>query len=381
MTERQLQFRVGLFVILAAVATAAMIFQFGDLRYLWEPRYNVSVWFESAPGVFRSTPVRLNGVTIGKVATVDFDDKRGGVLVVLEIREECHLRKDAEARLVNTLLGDASIEFSPGQSREFLAPGAKIKGEMPTDPAEMISRLDHKFSSTIDSFHATSREWQQVAKNINGLLETNRGNLNVVVERSAEALHQFTIAMKHAEHTLAETQEIVADPKNQENLRQTLAAMPQLVRDTQQTIAAVRLAVEKMDQNLANLSEVTTPLAKRSTTLLSRLDGTLANMQILSDELAQFAQLLSKEDGSVHKFVSDPELYRNLSLSAGSLAVLLQNLEPIVKDLRIFSDKVARHPELIGVSGALRGSSGIKDPPEEPGPPHRIGAQPGRMSR
>jgi len=28
----------------------------------------------------------------------------------------------------------------------------------------------------------------------------------------------------------------------------------------------------------------------------------------------------------------------------------------------VFSDKVARHPELIGVSGALRGSSGLKYP-------------------
>jgi phospholipid/cholesterol/gamma-HCH transport system substrate-binding protein len=42
--------------------------------------------------------------------------------------------------------------------------------------------------------------------------------------------------------------------------------------------------------------------------------------------------------------------------------MILRNLEPIMHDLRIFSDKVARHPELIGVSGALRGSSGLKDP-------------------
>ena len=35
--------------------------------------------------------------------------------------------------------------------------------------------------------------------------------------------------------------------------------------------------------------------------------------------------------------------------------------KPIVRDMRIFSDKVARHPELIGVGGALKGSSGLKD--------------------
>ncbi|MCA9147569.1 MAG: hypothetical protein KDB05_32570, partial [Planctomycetales bacterium] len=35
------------------------------------------------------------------------------------------------------------------------------------------------------------------------------------------------------------------------------------------------------------------------------------------------------------------------------------------RDVRIFSDKVARHPELIGVSGALRGSAGIKEVPDD----------------
>jgi hypothetical protein len=32
----------------------------------------------------------------------------------------------------------------------------------------------------------------------------------------------------------------------------------------------------------------------------------------------------------------------------------------MVKDLRIFADKIARHPEKIGVGGALKGDSGLK---------------------
>lgn len=376
MNDSKLHFRVGLFVITAVIAIVAMIFHFGELSSLLEPRYRIAVRFESAPGVYPSTPVRRNGVTIGSVVGVSFDDVRGGVLLDLEIREECRLRKDAQPRLINSLLGDATIEFTPGNDPNLLPPGAKLEGEIPTDPMEMVSRLDRKFSATIDSFHATSKEWQQVGRNVNALLDTNRGNIDVVVERSAEALHQFTLAMKHAEQTLAQTHAVVGDPKNQENLRKTLASMPQLVDETQQTIAAVRSAVQKMDMNLANLGEVTTPLAKRSTTLVARLDATLGNMEVLSDELAQFSQLLTREDGSVRKFVSDPELYRNLSASAGSLAVLLQNLEPVVRDMRIFSDKIARHPELIGVSGALRGSTGLKDPAEPAKAPTRVGNQP-----
>ncbi len=38
-----------------------------------------------------------------------------------------------------------------------------------------------------------------------------------------------------------------------------------------------------------------------------------------------------------------------------------KNLEPILRDLRQFSDKVARNPELLGVGGAVRPSNGLKD--------------------
>lgn len=105
--------------------------------------------------------------------------------------------------------------------------------------------------------------------------------------------------------------------------------------------------------------------------MATHLESTLANLESLSDQLAQFTKTVNSGDGSIRKLAADPQLYVNLSRSADSLAVLLQNLEPIVRDLRVFSDKLARHPEIIGVSGAIRGSSGLKDPEE---------AEPGRVS-
>jgi phospholipid/cholesterol/gamma-HCH transport system substrate-binding protein len=112
-------------------------------------------------------------------------------------------------------------------------------------------------------------------------------------------------------------------------------------------------------------------LSKRGVTLATHLENTLTNLDSLSGELAQFAKVINAGDGSIRKLASDPQLYVNLNRSAESAAILLQNLEPILRDMRVFSDKVARHPEIIGVSGALRGSSGLKDPEE---------AEPTRMS-
>ena len=56
----------------------------------------------------------------------------------------------------------------------------------------------------------------------------------------------------------------------------------------------------------------------------------------------------------------DPDLYQNLNKAAQNIAQLSCELRPIVADARVFSDKIARHPELLGVSGALQRSAGTK---------------------
>ena len=45
--------------------------------------------------------------------------------------------------------------------------------------------------------------------------------------------------------------------------------------------------------------------------------------------------------------------------------------EKITRDLEVFADKIARRPELIGVGGAVRPSSGLKDLPGTPLPSYR----------
>lgn len=353
MTDQQLAFRVGLFVLVTSGLAAGLLFRFGELDFLWEKEYEVAVFFSTAPGVAPGIPVRKAGVRIGRVEKVFFDDERGGVTAVARINQKFPLRKDAEPRLVRGLLGDATLEFSAGAAREMMRPGTKLNGVSAADPMEIVARLEQQVSETLDAFEATSGEWQKVGRNVNALVETNRGNLDVVVARAAESLHQFTTAMNSVNR-------IVADPTNEKNLKETLAALPRMVEDTRVTIAAVRSAVVSVDENLANLKNVTGPLAQKSGTVVTRLDNSLAHLEMLLAELNTFARETTKSEGTLALFAQDPALYRNLNASAVALEQILKNLDPAVRDLRIFSDKVARHPEMIGVGGALKGSSGLK---------------------
>ncbi|MBI1312174.1 MCE family protein [bacterium] len=361
MNERQLQFRVGLFVIAALSVVGVLIFQFGEVRDLLTERYEVLVHFESAPGVLVGSPVRINGVQIGTVGNIHLDQNSGGVLLTLNVEQKYHLRADSQPFLQQSLLGDTVVEISPGRSDAEFDRRSILHGKPPFDMTAMVQKMDRQLEMTMESFEATSREWQLVAKNLNGLVETNRGNLNVVVERTAKSLDAFSLTMQRAAQTFDTANRVIGDPQTVQNLRKAFAGLPQIVTETQQTITAMRQTVASINGNLKNMEGVTQPLAKHTTSIVVRLDRSLANLEELTGELRDVAQIAAKSDGSLKRFLSDPSLYDDLENSATSLSILLRNLQPVVQDLREFSDKVARHPEVLGVGGALRPSSGLRD--------------------
>jgi len=241
-----------------------------------------------------------------------------------------------------------------------------------------IERMERTVGQTLNSFVATSQEWQKVAKNLNNLMETHRGNLDDVIERTALALDHFNITMevasktfgeaggtlRHATQTLASANALLADPQLQRDLRQTAAVLPLIVDEARQTIAAARISMAKVTENLDIIQQATMPLAQESGVITRKLSGSLVQLEGLLTELNQFSQLLNQKDGTLQKLASDPQLYQNLNRSAGALGVLFDNLNPAIRDFRIFADKVARHPEILGVSGAMRGSTGLKEADE-----------------
>ncbi|MGZ0164676.1 MAG: MlaD family protein [Planctomycetales bacterium] len=361
MTERQLQFRVGLFAICAMGIMATLVFQFGQFRSLLEKQYQVLIHFDSAPGVLKGSPVRLNGIPIGDVEKITLDRQRGGVLLTLSIAEKYSLRSDSVPRLQQSLLGDAAIEFTPGVSPTDFDRQTILEGETPPDVMEIVLGMEKQLATTMTSFEATSLEWKQLARNMNSLVETNQGSLHEVVERTATSLDEFTKTMQRAGAAFENTNRVIGDPQTVANLQKALAGLPLIVNETRQTITAMRQTVGTINGNLRNIENVTEPLAKHTTSIVVRLDNSLANLEAMTGELRDVAKIASKSDGSLKRFLSDPNLYDDLERSASSLAILLRNLEPIVQDMRVFTDKIARRPEVLGVGGALRPSSGLKD--------------------
>lgn len=358
--ERKLQFQVGLVVLVALSIGTGLIIRFGDLQKDLQKRYTVNVHLETAGGLYHGAPVLMSGLPIGHVARIRFNDGEG-VTAELGVRPEIQIRSDSRPMVTRSLLGEAALEFLPGRSEEFLVDGSDVIGQGASDPLAAVQRLEGRAVQLLDSMAATTNEWQKVGANVNSLMTTNRGNMDQVIERAADSLHELTITLQNANKMIASANRVLGDPTTQQSLQDTINSMPALVEDTRRTIVGSRVAIENVNRNLVNLAQITEPVGQRGEQMVAKLDSSLGNLDQLLSELNRFTQMINKPNGSIQKFAADPALYDNLNRSSQSLAILLRNAEPLLKDFKEFSDKIARNPEILGAGGVVRPSNGLRD--------------------
>jgi ABC-type transporter Mla subunit MlaD len=200
-----------------------------------------------------------------------------------------------------------------------------------------------------------------------------------------------TAAAKSARATFDKTQ-VAADALNDvlspENRKQ-FAALLRNINDIgtnilrfsgalQSLAAEAETAVKNFDRRtvmtadiLADIRAVTRPFGERAEPLARDVAESAAQLNKALAEVRELMRVFARENGTVQKLLTDPALYQSLDAAAVSLARVLARAEKIAHDLEVFADKVARRPELIGVGGAIRGSSGLKDSPLAPLPSYR----------
>lgn len=127
--------------------------------------------------------------------------------------------------------------------------------------------------------------------------------------------------------------------------------------------------IDNIDRGTRPLAENIEPIARNLNTAAEQLNRTLAEAQVVLRQA-------NRPDGTLQRVLADPSLYNNLNESAASAARVLARAEKIARDLEVFADKVARRPETLGVGGAVRPSTGLKESPTAPLPQTPTGPLP-----
>lgn len=402
MDERVIKFRVGVMVIATLFIAGILVLLFGNTPSLVRNDYIIYMHFEDAPGVSPGTPIRKSGILIGRVRSVRFAEQ-GGVIVEGEIHHDIKLFHNEVPQVSGSLLGgDVVIQFirtsqalpvqpsapaaeaamraregggelatdgatvltaaqeggQPGQlpaPDQEIKPGDYIEGTVAPSPFQVLSGMQGDLGEAIKALSNAGSEVSKLAANVNKVLESNDDQINRIIAETETAISTFQTAMNNIN-------DVIGDPKVRENLKQVVDNLPQLFEDSRSTVNTMRSTLEGVDRNMRNLEGFTAPLGERGEEIIARIDRTTSSLDELLGIMSDFGRKLNSGQGSFGKFMTDPELYNSLVASAKNVECVSRELKPIISDVRIFTDRIARDPGVLGVRGALQKNPGTKWP-------------------
>src|SRR5690606_17248907 len=128
MSRSKVDFWVGLFVLLGAVALVFLALQAGNLSsYSFKPTYTITANFNNIGGLKARAAVRSAGVVVGRVESIGFDNQTFEAVVTMRIEEDYQFPTDTSASVLTSgLLGEQYIGLDPGGEERNLASGDRL---------------------------------------------------------------------------------------------------------------------------------------------------------------------------------------------------------------------------------------------------------------
>ncbi|MEC9091688.1 MAG: MlaD family protein [Planctomycetota bacterium] len=365
MDDKLILFRLGILVLSTILVAATLILYLGRG---FQPTYRLYLVCEEAPNVTPETPVHRNGVLIGRVDTVETIDE-GGVRMTLRINKGVRLFSDEIARIgMTSILGESVIEFVPGRGkreRNLLVDKSRLGEDSvevmlgPMDILEqavsVISGLDElrgSFVQAADEVADTSKKIGDIAKSVQSALgdtpekhlEDFFKNIRQLTEKTGDTLSAYELLAK-------DVRDVIGQESTKNTLKSVIQKIPEVIERADQLLSSSGTAIKDFqsvarnaNDRLKEIGEITKPLAE---------DKFVDSLRDSLDGIGEFLSSVKESKGTIGLLLNDPSVYNRMNSSLRRIESITYKLEPILRDVRTFSSKIATDPRQLGVKGAL----------------------------
>jgi phospholipid/cholesterol/gamma-HCH transport system substrate-binding protein len=225
---------------------------------------------------------------------------------------------------------------------------------------------------TNDEMYVAAKNFGKLSERLDVLVQTNQDKMVRILDQMSDDLNRVAAVLSEENRKNVAT--ILRNVKSgSDHLDELARGSEELLRDSEKVVKRLDGTVQRADDVLRNLQAASKPWADRSGSAMQNLDEGSAKFNKSMTDLQALMNGFANSNGSLGKLINDPSLYNNLDQAACKADKVMTQLQYVIKDIGIFADKLARHPEVIGVSGAVKQGSGIKETnPAQPvlGSPH-----------
>ena len=278
-------------IILSGIFLFLLGYNFLNSTSLFKKENTLFALYENVEGLQVGTKVTVNGLSVGKVADIDFLPGTNKILVSFTIRNDVVFSKNSVAELYEAgLIGGKSIAIHPVYD----------------------NYIKFKSGDTLKS-------------------SVKPGLTDVVNQQIAPLQKKLEKVLSNAD-TLFSGVNNVLNSEGKNNLSTTLENLSSAVKNSDEFISRLNSISKNQNKNInrtiENLSMITESLNKISDSLSqSSLKQTIYNFEQLSSNFNKVLMEIQNGNGTINKLIYQDSLYQNLKNSSKAIEILLKDLK------------------------------------------------------
>jgi phospholipid/cholesterol/gamma-HCH transport system substrate-binding protein len=361
MNERVMQFRLGMFVIVAGLVLTMLIVWFGESPSLLRDQVYVKVRYAEAPGVLEGVNVRKSGIRVGEVVAIAFDQRPNqpdGVIVTLALERKYQIRQGVVPRLTRSLIGDVTIDLQPGKGEGYLQ-SARIPAEAPIIEGEVAPDPSKALAAATKAFERAGNTLQTIDDAAGGLAK---------ISKKAERLDEFLGTWTKTGQDMSTASQGVNGfiKTNESEIRAALANIKQVAEKLNNTfdpgtqdsfktgIARISAAAARFDSSMVDVSPLMKDLGasvNNSPTTdfgqaVRRINRVASDLELLTNTLRNRRGTLNT-DGTLQKLLTQTQLHDNLNSMAITATQTLNQLKTTLGKFRGLAEKISSDPSTL----------------------------------
>jgi phospholipid/cholesterol/gamma-HCH transport system substrate-binding protein len=322
------ELKIGVLTIAAVVIAAATIFLVtGGKGFFWQ-RTSLKTRFTNVAGLKPGSPVRLAGVEVGSVTSVDLAGEQ--VDAVFEVNKDYRNRITTESRATLgsvSLLGESAIDITPSSR------GTPIQdwGYVPTGKtAAQLADVTDQASQGINELTGLIHDVRSGKGTVGKLMTDDQ--LYAELRAFVVSANDLATGLRRGNGTIGK---LLKDPKTADALEASLRNIEQVTG----RIAAGEGSLGKLlkdDAFAASLSGATANL-RDLTDKINRGEGTVGKlmtdralydqMNTVTHRLDELVTRLNDGQGTAGQLLKDQRLYENMNKVALDLSSLLTEIK------------------------------------------------------
>ena len=331
------EIKVGLAVLLAALAIFAGV-RFLSGQPLFGAGYEIVAVFDDAQGLTPGAIVRLNGVRVGEVRSVELSPNARRVLGTMTVDGDVEIPRGSSVQTSGlSALGEVNLEITPplgaGAGRP-LAPGDTLVASSTPDIFDLIAGESNSLTARADTALIGA---VNTFTTLDELLSNSRGDIEGLLAQlrflTQAGVTLVTQEQGRIDRTLANLEAAAANASSVSDRvgRDVLDLSTVVGNDVVATSRTVRgVAETNADSVTAAVNNLSAAL-RRADRQLVALEALTTNLSALTGDLGTLTvgldSTLNSPNGTLGLLLNDPSLYYNANAAAAALQQILQDLQ------------------------------------------------------